>query len=169
MLLPVFVALAALAGRSDPPIKVTLNSDVYAVGEDAARVHVKVAQDGYIVILRADVDGRIRVIVPVDPGVDNFLRGGKDYDVRGRGDRDDTFQIEAREGTGTVLAAWSSSPFTFDHFVRGDHWDYRVLGGVPSDQDAETVLLDVVREMAGEDGHFDYDVVHYQVASGGGG
>ncbi|HTR20277.1 MAG TPA: DUF4384 domain-containing protein [Gemmatimonadales bacterium] len=167
MLLPVIVSLALVAGRSDPPIKVWLNSQVYAAGEDAAQVHFRVAQDGYVVILRADVDGRIRVLVPIDPGVDNWVRGGKDFGVKGRANRDDTFLIESREGTGTVLAAYSATPFTFDHFMLGDHWDFRVLGGVPSDQDAETVLLDVIREMVGN-GQFDYDVVQYQVASGGG-
>ena len=169
MLSPVMISLALLAGQSDPPIRVWLNSQVYAAGEDAAQVHFRVAQDGYVVILRADVDGRIRVLVPIDPGVDNWVRGGKDFGVKGRANRDDTFQIESREGTGTVLAAWSASPFTFDHFMLGDHWDFRVLGAVPQDQDAETVLLDVIREMAGQNGQFDYDVVQYQVSNGGGG
>src|SRR2546426_586821 len=49
-------------------------------------------------------------------------------------------------------------------FVRGDHWDYRVLGTIQTGSDAEAALVDVVQRMAG-DARFDYDVVTYTVES----
>ena len=150
------------AARSDdPPIKVWLSDDVFERG-DRARVHVKAAEDGYLVVLRADADGRIRVLFPLDPADDNFVRGGKTYEIRGRG-RSEAFAVDEREGTGTVVAARSATPFRFDEFVRRDHWDYRVLAGQRVGDDAEATLTDVVQRMAG-DGHYDYDVVTYAVS-----
>ena len=35
---------------------------------DRARVNVRVRDDGYVVVLHTDADGRVRVLFPVDPG-----------------------------------------------------------------------------------------------------
>src|SRR5439155_7810249 len=115
-----------------------------------------------VVVLRADADGRVRVLYPLDPGADNFVRGDHDFELRGRGDRE-TFFVDDASGNGTVVGAWSSRPFHFERYVRGDHWDYRVLAG--SDQmkdDAEAGLVDLVTEMASGE-HFEYDVARYSV------
>jgi hypothetical protein len=147
-------------GRSgDPPIRVSLNA-YYERGEHA-KVRLRVAQDGYVVVLRADVDGRIRVLFPLDPGDDDFVRGGREFELRGRGDRE-TFFVDDRSGTGTVLAARSAQPFQYDRFVRGDHWDYRALAIDRVQDDPEAGLLDLVTEMA-DSAHFDYDVATYTV------
>src|SRR6266571_719417 len=110
---------------SDPPIRITLNSDGYYERGDRAKVRLRVADDGYVVVLRADADGRVRVLYPLDPGDDAFVRGGETIELRGRGDRE-AFYVDEREGSGVVLAARSATPFKFDAFARGDHWDYRV-------------------------------------------
>ena len=172
MLLPLMLSLAgsALAPataasarvvRDDPPIKVWLNHDNYYRG-DKARVNARLADDGYVVVLRADADGRVRVLFPLDPGDDAFVRGGETIEVRGRGDRE-AFYIDEREGSGLVLAARSATPFKFDPFVRGDHWDYRVLDVRQSGDDKEAALVDIVQRMT--DGHFDYDAVSYVVGT----
>src|SRR2546426_7232610 len=132
---------AATAVRSDdPPVKVWLNQDNYRRG-DKAHVNVELGEDGYLVVLRADADHRVRVLFPLDPGDDAFVRGGETREIRGRGDRE-AFSIDEREGAGLVLAARSVTPFKFDEFVRGDHWDYRVL---PAGDDKEQKLLNVVQ------------------------
>src|SRR5437016_1519358 len=172
MLLPLMLSLAgsALAPATaasarvvsdDPPIKVWLNHDSYYRG-DKARVNARLADDGYVVVLRADADGRVRVLFPLDPGDDAFVRGGETIEVRGRGDRE-AFYIDEREGSGLVLAARSATPFKFDPFVRGDHWDYRVLDVRQSGDDKEAALVDIVQRMT--DGHFDYDAVSYVVGT----
>jgi hypothetical protein len=172
MLLPLMLSLAgsALAPATaasarvvsdDPPIKVWLNHDNYYRG-DKARVNARLADDGYVVVLRADADGRVRVLFPLDPGDDAFVRGGETIEVRGRGDRE-AFYIDEREGSGLVLAARSTTPFKFDPFVRGDHWDYRVLDVRQSGDDKEAALVDIVQRMT--DGHFDYDAESYVVAT----
>ena len=146
----------------DPPIRISLNSDGYYVRGDRAKVHIEVAEDGYVLVLRADADGRVRVLFPLDPGDDAFVRGGREFEVRGRGDRE-AFAVDDRDGSGTVLAAHSAEPFHFDRFVRGDHWDYRVLAGDRVREDPEAGLLDLVTEIAGS-ARYDYDVVRYTVA-----
>src|SRR6266853_3426877 len=165
MLLPLLLLLAApapspavrTAVRSDdPPVKVWLDQDNYRRG-DKAHVNIKLGEDGYVVVLRADADGRVRVLFPLDPGDDAFVRGGETIEVRGRGDRE-AFYIDEREGSGLVLAARSATPFKFDPFVRGDHWDYRVLDARQAGDDKEAALLDMVQRMTAE-GRFDYDAV----------
>jgi hypothetical protein len=150
------------AASDDPRIKVWLNHDDYRRG-DKARVNVKVAEDGYLIVLRADGEGRVRVLFPLDPSDDAFIRGGETIEVRGRGDRE-AFYVDERQGSGVVLAARSAVPFKFDEFVRGDHWDHRVLDARQSGDDREAALLDIAQRMT-PDGHFDYDAVTYVVSS----
>src|SRR2546422_9251216 len=136
------VAAAPAAPRSstavradDPPIHVWLNSDNSFFSGDRARVHIRAAQDGYVVVLRTDGDGHVRVLFPLDPSADAFVRGGDKREIRSRGGRE-AFIADEREGGGLVLAAWSKSAFKFDQFVRAGHWGYSALdshesGGVP--------------------------------------
>src|SRR5437764_3015729 len=80
-------APAPAASGAEPAIRVTLNHQNYNRG-DRARVTVRVRDDGYVVVLHDDADGHVRVLFPVDPGDDNFLKAGQDYEIRSRGDRD---------------------------------------------------------------------------------
>src|SRR5437762_7495468 len=91
------------------PVRVELNHDQYSAG-DKARVYVRSAQDGYLVVLHADPAGRVRVLFPVDPGDDDFIRAGKKFEVRSRNNREG-FQVEGTEGSGLVFAAVSTDPF----------------------------------------------------------
>src|SRR2546427_12815933 len=165
MLLPLMLSLvgSALAPANaasarvvsdDPPVKVWLNHDNYERG-DKARVNVRLGDDGYVVVLRADADGRVRVLFPLDPGDDAFVRGGETIEVRGRGDRE-AFYVDEREGSGLVLAARSATPFKFDAFVRGDQWDYRVLDVRDEGDDKEEALVDIAQRMI-PDGHLNGD------------
>jgi hypothetical protein len=164
-LLAVLTAVARPAtppAVDNPPIRVSLNSDAYYQRGDRARVRIRAERDGYVIVLRADVDGRVRVLFPLDPSDDDFVRGGKEYTLPGRGDRE-TFLVDDRTGDGVILAAFSLEPFHYDEFVRGDHWDYRVLTSDAVRDDPEAGLLDLVTAMA-DSAHFDYDVLGYTVA-----
>jgi len=158
------VVSRTMVGADDPPVRISLNSSGYYYQGDRAKVRVRVAEDGYLLVLRADADGRVRVLFPLDPGDDDFVRGGRDYELRGRGDRE-TFFVDDERGTGTVLAARSATPFRYDRFVRGDHWDYRVLADDRIRDDAEAGLLDLVDQMS-DSAHYDYDVLTYTVGGG---
>ena len=157
----------ALALAIQEPVRVELNHDQFSAGEKA-RVYVRSAQDGYLVVLHADPAGRVRVLFPLDPGDDDFIRGASQFEVRGRNDRD-AFQIEGTDGSGLVLAAVSPDPFTFTEFSVNDHWDFGALGGPSSlvRDDPLAKLVDIVQRMSGGDssGRFDYDQATYVVRS----
>lgn len=164
ILLPVATATSGLAAPSralaaDPSVRISLDHRDYEPGE-RARVTVQVRDDGYLLVLRLSTDGYARVLFPLDPRNDNFVRGNGTYEIRGRGDRD-AFTVDDRSGTGTVYAAWSTEPFRFDDFVLGDHWDYRVIDGALLQGDPEAGLTELAQRMS--TGHFDYDLVSYSV------
>ena len=71
----VLALLLALA-QTPSPITVQINHDRFAPG-DRARVYVEPTQDGYLVVLHADPYGRVRVLFPLDPTDDDFIRGGQ--------------------------------------------------------------------------------------------
>jgi hypothetical protein len=164
LLLPLLLASGpgqpAAATADDPPIQIWISNDGRFLRGDRAKVHVRTEDDGYLVVLHADAEGHLRVLFPIDPTDDNFVRGGKKYEVEGRGGRD-AFDVGDRSGRGSVYAAVSRSAFRFDEFVLGDHWDYKALEPRQLAEDPEPELTELVRRMA--QGSFDYDVMSYYV------
>jgi len=148
------------AGGDDPAIQIWISNNRRFLPGDEAKVQVRVREDGYLLVLHVDPEGHLRVLFPVDPRDDNFARGGRKYEIRGRGNRE-TFTASDGTGRGTVYAAVSHDPFRFDEFVLGDHWDYRQLAprGLPAEPEQD--LNELVRRMA--DGSFDYDILTYDV------
>ncbi|MDQ6886820.1 MAG: DUF4384 domain-containing protein [Gemmatimonadota bacterium] len=146
----------------DPAVRISLDHHRYERGE-RGRVHVRTRDDGYVVVLHVDPDGRIRVLFPVDPGDDAFLRGGHEYEIRSRGNRD-AFTVAQGGGSGSLYAAFSSDPFRFDAFVLGDHWDFRALSDSAASGDTEARINAIVSRMS-TGRHFDYDIASYTVVS----
>ncbi|MEO8636661.1 MAG: DUF4384 domain-containing protein [Gemmatimonadales bacterium] len=162
LLFPLAPPMAVPYDRADdPPIRLRLSDDNLVRG-DRARVKVRTAEDGYLLVLRLDADGRVRVLYPLDPEDDGRWRGGREGEIHGRGDRE-AFTVSEHEGGGTLVAARSDAPFRFDDVTRNGHWDYRALADTASGDDAETRLLDLVERMSTT--HYDYDVVHYTVSA----
>jgi len=160
------IAATGAAG-GDPPIHVWFNSGGDYTTGDRAKVYAKSADAGYLVVLRADVDGRVRVLFPLDPSDDQRIAGDKKYQLKGRGGRE-AFVADDTTGSGTVLAAYSKTPFRFDQFEKNGHWDSDALsgGGLKDVQaDPESQLRDIVQRMQASAGHFDYDVATYTVAA----
>src|SRR6266511_2580201 len=162
MLLALLLTLVPAVPQTDgpDPIAVKLNHEQFSRG-DKARVYVQAAQDGYLVVLHADPEGRVRVLFPRDPSDDAFVRGGRRQEIRSRSDRD-AFMVEGDDGAGTVLAAVSTGAFSFDGFVLNGHWDYRALGQGTVKDDPLAGLLDIVRRMSG-DNRFEYYAATYVV------
>jgi Domain of unknown function (DUF4384) len=148
------------AGGDDPAIQIWINNDRRFLPGDRAKVQVRTREDGYLLVLHADPSGHLRVLFPLDPGDDNFVRGGRKYEIRGRGGRE-SFAVDNDRGQGTVYAAVSHDPFRFDQFVLGDHWDYRNLAPQRLSSDPEQDFNELVRRMV--DNSFDYDVLTYEV------
>src|SRR5712692_1219344 len=105
--------------------------------------------------------GAAAAVVRNDPPVKVWLNQDNHFQ---RGDKAHVNVKLGEDGYLVVLAARSVTPFKFDELVRGDHWDYRVLTARDAGDDKEQALHDIVQRMV-PDGHFDYDVVSYTVAS----
>lgn len=158
LLVPLTVVSTA---ANDPPVRVRLSDNVYVSG-DRARVNVKTEKDGYLVVLRVDGGGTVRVLFPVDPGNDTKVRGGKEIEVRSRGGRE-AFTVSEKAGTGLVFAARSDTPFNFAPFMSGQHWNFDALVPQQGTGDPEAAIVGLVDRMS--DGHYDYDAVPYKVDS----
>ncbi len=156
-------ATPAFHAQVQAPVQVWLNKQGHIWRGDRVRVYARAEVDGYLLILHAEPDGRVRVLFPLDPYHDTYVRGDRDFEIRGRGDRE-AFRVYESSGAGTVFAAFSRDPFDFSQFVQADHWDYRLLDAwrVTADLDPEAELTALVSEMAGG-AHFDYDLTHYYV------
>jgi uncharacterized membrane protein YgcG len=154
------VAAPAIAASDDPPIQLWINNDRRFLPGDRAKVQVRTREDGYLLVVHVDPDGHLRMLFPLDPRDDDFVRGGRKYEIRGRGGRE-SFTVDNRPGRGTVYAAVSRDPYRFDGFTLDDHWDYRALAPTRLSGDPEAELNELVRRLA--QGDFDYDILTYDV------
>ncbi|MDH3496412.1 MAG: DUF4384 domain-containing protein [Gemmatimonadota bacterium] len=113
-------------GLASPYVEVWTNrDDVYHRG-DRIKVYFRTDFDAYVTLFRIDTDGRIRVLFPLSPWDDNFAVGGVRYQIDPRNDGY-TFRVDDYPGEGYLFAIASLDPFTYARYVRGDHWDYRVM------------------------------------------
>ena len=151
---------ATVTAAQDAPVRITMNNDRRFVRGDRAKVKVRVEEDGFLLVLQADAEGRIRVLFPLDPSDDNFVRGDRNYEIRGRGDRE-AFTVDENSGEGAVYAAVSRDPFRFGDYAVNDHWDYNALNVRELPEDPEPELTELVRRMSG--GRFEYDYLTYSV------
>lgn len=155
-----------LAGTSGPApqapsVRINLNGGGDYRPGDRVSVEVETGEDGYLVVFRVDGDGYVRVIFPLDPDLDPFVRGDRRYELRGRGERQ-SFLADDRGGTGLVLAVLSRSSLDFREYATDSHWDYERLRLDDPAGDAEAQLLNMARRMTRDD-RFEYDVTGYRV------
>ncbi|MGH7523812.1 MAG: DUF4384 domain-containing protein [Gemmatimonadales bacterium] len=144
-----------------PAIQITLNDGGDFAPGGRVKVQVQTNDDGYLVVFRVDGDGQIRVIFPLDPDGDAFIRGAKAYELQGRGDHE-SFFADNQAGSGLVYAAISRSPLVFTDYSANGHWDYQSLRLPDSSSDAENDLTTIVSQMTNHT-RFDYDAVGYRV------
>ena len=168
---PAMVPAPAMQAEGVPQaVRVWLNRDGAVNRGDKVRVYTRAAVDGYLLVTHVEPTGRVRVLFPLDPLDDNFVRAGQDYELRGRGDRE-AIRIYDESGAGTVYAALSPDPLRFDGLVLNGHWDYRAAEWTMTG-DPEADLTALVAGLA-DGARFDYDVQRYvvgaTVAYGGGG
>jgi uncharacterized protein DUF4384 len=147
----------------DPPVHVWFNSGGDYDYGDRAKVYAKSAQDGYLIVLRSDAAGRVRVLFPLDPQDDQRITGGKKYELKGRGGRE-AFVADDSGGHGSVLAAISESPFRVEQLTQNGHWDTQALSTPRVRDDPEAGLLELVDGIKAPNQRFDYDVATYVVS-----
>jgi hypothetical protein len=144
-----------------PGVRVTLNGGGDYRPGDRVTVEVETGEDGYLMVFRVDGDGYVRMIFPLDPDLDPFVRGDRRYELRGRGERQ-SFLADDRGGTGLVLAVLARGPLDFSQYATDSHWDYERLRLDDPAGDAEAQLLAIARRMTRVD-RFEYDVSGYRV------
>jgi len=160
-------AAPVVATRLDPDrsrvsVWTDRGDDPYQTGR-SARVYVRADRDAYVTILRVDTDGQIRVLFPRDPWEDNFVRGGREFEVQGSRD-DDAFYVDDYPGVGYIFAVASPDPFDYAAITNGDHWDYRVVSDGRVRGDPYVALTDLAQRIVPEnDNDWDYDLVPYYV------
>jgi hypothetical protein len=154
---------ATPAASKDPPVRVWFNSDGDYEYGDRAKVYAKSAQDGYLIVLRSDAAGRVRVLFPLDPQDGQRITGGKKYELKGRGGRE-AFVADDTTGPGSVLAAVSESPFRVEQLTQNGHWDVQALSTARVREDPEAGLLELVDGMKAPNQRFEYDVATYVVS-----
>jgi len=151
LLMPTLTAMEtpapSLSVQQDPPLRVWLNRQDNLNFGDRVRVYVRSEQDGHLMVLHADPEGRIRVLFPIDPYEDDFIRGGRDFEIRDRQNRE-AIRTAEDVGYGTLYVAFSMDPFRYGDFSRGDHWDYRSFDDYEIAGDAEPVLTQIAQRMA---------------------
>jgi len=175
-MLTTFALFASLAGQPGTPVvasridpdrsRVSVwtdrGDDPYQTGR-SARVFVRADRDAYVTIFRVDTDGRIRVLFPRDPWEDNFVRGGREFEVQDTQD-DDAFYVDDYPGVGYIFAVASPDPFDYDAITTGDHWDYRAVSDGRVRGDPYVALTDLGQRIVPEnDSNWDYDLVPYYV------
>ncbi len=149
-------------GGSGGRISIWLDrSNPYARG-DRARVYVTADRDSYLTVLRIDTDGRVRVLFPQDPWDDNYVTGGRTFEVEDRGG-DRAFRIDDAPGAGYVFAIVSDEKFDYSPIrTQRDNSDYRTIANGQVRGDPYVAVTDLAERIA-PTGEFDYDLAQYDV------
>lgn len=159
---------AIIAGwirQSSPPkprVNVSLDAESPYDRGDFARVFLMSEVDAYVTVVRIDTDGRIRLLFPIDPWEDNWVRGGRRVEVLSRG-QEPAFRVSDYPGVGYVFAVASPDPFDFGGITRGDHWDYRAVADEGRVSGDPYVAISDLAERIAPAGEYDYDVAEYYV------
>lgn len=151
-------------GAAAPVVIQLGHGGLYQAGDTVA-VRISAGTDGYLLVLRADAEGRVRVLFPLDPDDDAYVRGGRRYDILSRGDRPFSFIADLTGGQGTILAAISPDPIRPGLYALNGHWDYNVFTR-PDGADDEFALRRIAEQVT--PGRFEYDLLPYTVEGGTG-
>lgn len=171
MLIPLLLAVTAaeiappqLAHAFDGPrVSVWTNREEVVRRGDRVRVFIETDQDAFVTVMRVDTDGRVRVLFPLDPHADNYVRGGRRYEVDGWGHRH-AFVADDDPGMGYLFAAASLDPFDYAPIMYANRWDYRTIAQGHVRGDPYVALTDLTWQLLPyESPAWDYDITPYYV------
>ncbi len=150
---------------AEPYIELWTSGDVLRRG-NRAHVWFQTDVDAYVTVLRIDTDGRVRVLFPREPWLDNLVPGGYRVAVSAGMDGfgEHAFIVDDYPGQGYVFAIASYEPFEYRRIVRGDAWDYRTIGlrGEVTG-DPYVAVMDIIDEISLDPYAVSYDVYPYYV------
>jgi hypothetical protein len=173
MLLSLIVALGGTTelpaiGGADPsqePVRLWMNGNRSYRPGDRVQVQVETGAAGYLLVLHMSPDTRLKVLFPIEPGDEMFVRGGRRYEVR----EPELAQSFFADGTGPglVLAALAQEPWRLESAVVGGAWNYGFLS-IPGDSREPEADIVALLQRLSPPGGFDYDVMDYAVVGRGG-
>jgi hypothetical protein len=151
-----------LVGRPRIEVWSSHGDGVYTRGQ-GVRVYFRTDQDAFVTLFRVDTDGRVRVLFPRDPWEDNFVRGGREFEVQGSGERS-AFYVDDYAGVGYLFGVAAADPFEYGAIESGDHWDYRAIADGRVRGDPYVALTELAERIVPEGyADWDYDIVPYHV------
>ena len=114
-------------GRFGVRVWLDNDRDVFRVG-DRSRVALRVDRDAYVTVLHIDTNGDVELLFPSTHGDDGYLRGGRSYGLRTRGDQ--YLNVRGGYGIGYVFAIASDEPMDPRalrelSYRRAGRWDSR--------------------------------------------
>jgi hypothetical protein len=159
---PRLPAHAAFAVRPRIEVWSSHGDAVYKRGQ-GVRVYVRADQDAFVTLFRVDTDGRVRVLFPRDPWEDNFVRGGRDFEVLGASSST-AFYVDDYPGVGYLFGVVAADPFDYGAIQTADHWDYRTIADGRVRGDPYVALTELAERIVPEGYEdWDYDIVPYHV------
>lgn len=156
-------AAAPVSDRPKVEVWTNQGEDPYTAGQ-SVQVLFQTDQDAYVTVLRVDTDGRVRVLFPREPWEDNFVRGGRVYEVQGTASAAG-FRADVYPGQGYLFAVASADPFSYDPIESGARWNYQLIadgGRIRGDPYAALTEL-AERIVLTDSGDWDYDIAPYYV------
>jgi len=87
---------------------------VYYPGEKI-KVYFKVNEDAYVVLYDVDTEGRVRLIYPLDPYSDGWVRGGTTYRLPPH-DSHWNLNVSGPSGIDYIVAVASTEPFLWNEY-----------------------------------------------------
>jgi uncharacterized protein DUF4384 len=140
----------------------THGDGVYTRGQ-GVKVYIRADQDAFVTLFRVDTDGRVRVLFPQEPWEDNFVRGGRDFEVLGRNSAT-AFYVDDYPGVGYLFAVASYDRFDYSAIQTEDHWDYHTIADGRVRGDPYVALTELAERIVPEGYEdWDYDIVPYSV------
>ena len=132
---------------------------------DPVQVWFRVATDAHVTVFRIDTDGRVRVLFPLQPGADDFVRGGERYEILPPGREHAAFVVDDYPGTGYLFALGSRDPLDYSAYLSDEDWDFKAVShNERIHGDPYVALTDLVERIVPEDyTAWTYDLVPYLV------
>lgn len=147
-----------------PTVELWIDHEGALEAHQQVRVHLRSEFNAYMTVFRVDTDGRVQVLFPGTPWRNNWVRAGREYEIR-PGPQRHTFVVDDYPGQGYLFAVSSPIPFRYADYVSGEEWDFRYVGRDGRlEGDPYEALMDLIDAIVPDaDAAYDYDVLPYDV------
>lgn len=122
-----FLALAGQGQGSGLTLSLGTSPDHFFNSGEPIPVRVRSGETAYLTVFRIDTEGWLSVLYPVHPWQENYIMGGKTYELT-PGSEKYAFLADRLPGIGYVLALASPEQFDYRRLVRAERWDLSALG-----------------------------------------